>query len=475
MTGFARALAALLIMSVLIAPAASFAEEAAPGEAVPPVSEEAAPASLETASSTEAAPSEPLPAPAAIDPEIVPGEIIVKYDDRHADLATGAGQQLLEDAAAAQSLEVKDILPDQNLALLAGAGGDAGDEIAALNADPHVEYAEPNYRRSIDAIPTDDTYRDLMWALENTGQTVNGTIGTADADLDGLEAWNYSTGTSTVVAVIDTGVDYTHPDLANQMWDGSSCLDDAGGALGACIGGYDFVSGDKNPAPVGSTSDQAHGTHVAGIIAAEKNNGAGGIGIAPSAKIMALRFGLDTISEVKAINFARENGAKIINASFGGSAFSQAEYDAIEDFTQAGGIFVASAGNGGDDQIGDDLDQGAIYPAAYDLAGIVSVAATDQSDALADFSNYGEDAVDVAAPGRNVVSAVPGNAYSYKSGTSMAAPYVAGTFALGMSLRPDLSAAALRAALLQSGDALATLSGKTVSGKRVNAGRFAAG
>lgn len=400
-------------------------------------------------------------------------EILVKYKENKLDLEDADGQEESEALATSEDLSVEEHLEEANIAILSTSGDEETQSvIERLEDNPLVEYAEPNYARSFGSIDTDDTNRALQWALENTGQEVNGTSGTVDADVDGNEAWTLSTGTSTIVAVIDNGVLYTHEDLINQMWDGSSCVSESGDALNNCNHGYDFENSDLSPLPtiqVGtSTYDGYHGTHVAGIIAAQMNNGVGVVGIAPNTKIMALKFGLDVASEVKAIDFAIQNGAKIINASYGGSEFSQTEYDAIQRFKDAGGIFVAAAGNSTADN-----DTTAQYPASYDLSNIISVAATDQNDALASFSNYGATSVDIGAPGRHILSTATTDGtdetYAYLSGTSMASPYVAGAVALVMSLFPNASQATLKGAILSSGDAVPALAGNTVSGKRLNA------
>lgn len=414
-------------------------------------------------------------------PYIEPEEIIVKYKENRVDLERESGLIKSEELAATEDLSVEEHIEGANIAVLATTGTESTESaIERLEDSPLVEYAEPNYARTFGSIDTTDTLRETLWALENTGQTVGSTAGLLDADIDGKEAWDLSVGSSTIVAVIDNGVLYTHEDLANQMWDGSACKTETGDTLNNCNHGYDFASStspDLTPLPdlrIGtSTYDGYHGTHVAGIIAAQMNNGVGVIGIAPNAKIMALKFGLDVASEVKAIDFAIQNGAKIINASYGGSEFSQAEYDAIARFRDAGGIFVAAAGNGGLDVIGDDNDTQPIYPASYDLPNIISVAATDQNDEMPTFSNFGDESVDLGAPGRNIMSTITEDgtdaAYGRLNGTSMAAPHVAGVAALIRSLYPSATASAVKNVLLGSGDELASLSGMTVSGKRLNA------
>ncbi len=363
-------------------------------------------------------------------------------------------------------ITITQILSDTTV--LVEAHSSTNEAIRTLEDLPFVSFAEPNLERPAFALGTNDTYSDLLWSLENTGQAVRGVTGTAGADIHALSAWNLSLGTSSVVAVIDSGVLYTHPDLAANMWDGTNCVSDTGAALGSCIHGYDFADSDTDPAPIAASSTYEHGTHVSGTIAALKNNGIGGIGAAPSSVVMALRFDFDTASEIRAIDFARLNGAKIINASYGGTQFSQAEYDAIKRFTDAGGIFVAAAGNGSSDN-----DTSPIYPAAYDLPGIISVAATDQYDSLASFSNYGSTTVDISAPGTNIVSTyVVGtstSAYAYADGTSMSAPHVAAVVALIKSAFPLLSATSTKEAILSGGDTVSALTGKTLTGKRLNA------
>jgi len=408
-------------------------------------------------------------------PYIEPEEIIVKYKENRVDLERESGLIKSEELAATEDLSVEDHIEGANIAVLATTGTESAESaIERLEDSPLVEYAEPNYARAFGSINTTDTLRESLWALENTGQTVGSTAGLLDADIDGKEAWDLSVGSSTIVAVIDNGVLLTHPDLASNLWDGSTCLTETNVPLNNCEHGYDFADSDLSPMPeVPFQTSGEHGTHVSGIIAAAKNNNEGTIGVAPETKIMALRFGLDVASEVRAIDFAIANGARIINASFGGYQFSQAEYDAIARFRDAGGIFVAAAGNGGLDVLGDDNDTEPIYPASYDLSNIISVAATDQNDEMPAFSNFGDESVDLAAPGRNIMSTVTSDgidaSYGTLSGTSMAAPHVAGVAALIRSLYPSATANAVKNVMLISGDALGPLAGKTVSGKRLNA------
>ncbi len=280
------------------------------------------------------------------------------------------------------------------------------------NNDPDVEYAEPNYYRYATATPNDTDFSEL-WGLENTGLPVNGTAGTVGADIDATTAWDTETGDgSIVIAVIDTGVAYDHPEFtepaSENIWaNGDEAIDgtdtDSNGYIDDTRG-WDFVSDDNDPMDYNS-----HGTHVAGTIAAQGNNGAGITGVCWDAAIMPIRV-LDasgtglTSDIISGIEYADNNGAVIINLSLASTAFSQSEKDAID---ASSALFVCAAGNEGANN-----DSTPSYPASYTSANIISVAATDQDDALADFSpggssNYGATSVDVAAPGVNIYSTIP--------------------------------------------------------------------
>lgn len=341
----------------------------------------------------------------------VPREVLVKFKNSKVNLQTIAGKAAALNFSRSKSLEKKEDLGKSNIQVLTIKDAKTVEQkIAELKSDPNVEYVEPNYKRYPAVINTNDTYKENLWGLDNVGQSVNTVAGSIDADIDAPEAWAISEATTTVpiiVAVIDSGVAYNHPDLIANMWDGTNCKDENGSVLGGCNHGYDYQDQDKTPLPTTSS----HGTHIAGTIATVKNNSKGIIGIAPNAKIMAIKYGSDISSEVKAIDFAIQNGARIINASFAGASFSQSEYDAINRFKNAGGVFVAASGNGenyGDLSAGDNHDgQIHLYPSDYNLDNIISVAATNQNDQLADFSDFGATSVDVGAPGVNVYSTVP--------------------------------------------------------------------
>ncbi len=348
--------------------------------------------------------------------------------------------------------------------------------VDAYEKSPDVEYAQPNYRLYPTKTANDTYYDRYLYGLNNTGQTVNGSAGTPEADIDAPEAWDETTGSQrTVVAVIDEGVDVNHPDLRDNIWrnpgeiPGNNIDDDKNGYVDD-VNGWDFVNNDASvydPDPVTGRGDE-HGTHVAGTIAARGNNSVGVSGVNWNARIMSLKFlgknGGTTLDAVEAINYAVDKGVKISNNSWGGGGYNQALYDAIKNAGAAGHLFVAAAGNDGSNN-----DTRASYPASYDLPNIISVAATDNNDTLASFSNFGAKSVDLAAPGVDVVSTYPDRRYAYMSGTSMATPYVTGVAALIKSQNPALDAARIRSRILESVDKKANLQGSVATGGRLNA------
>ena len=337
--------------------------------------------------------------------------------------------------------------------------------LAAYKSNPYVLYAEPDFRIQLEATPNDPRFSSL-WALNNTGQTG----GTFDADIDAVEAWNTTTGGgTTIVAVIDTGVDYTHPDLAANIWTNPGEIpgngqDDDGNGYVDDVHGYDFVNLDGDP-----MDDHSHGTHVAGTIGAVGNNGVGVAGINWNIQIMALKFldafgGGFTEDAIAALNYAVAKGAKISNNSWGGGGFSQALFDAIRNAQSAGHIFVAAAGNESNNN-----DSFPFFPASYNLDNIISVAATDHNDNLASFSNFGATSVDLGAPGVSILSTTPANTYDTFSGTSMATPHVAGVVALVRELHPEWTYSQVVTQILSTVDPVSALAGTTVSGGRLNA------
>ncbi len=338
---------------------------------------------------------------------------------------------------------------------------------SALQSSPDIEYIEPNYLYTPDALIPNDRDFATLYGLDNTGQTG----GINDADIDAPEAWEISTGGDVIIAVIDTGVDYNHPDLAGNMWSNANeipnnGIDDDNNGYIDDVRGWDFANETNDP-----MDGMGHGTHVAGTIGARGNDGVGVVGVNWRVRIMPLKFmdqGIGSTSNaIRAINYAVAMGARISNNSWGGAGFSQALYDTIRAAGQAGHLFVAAAGNEGLDN--DDTAGSPHYPSSYNLDNIIAVAATDDSDLRVPFSNYGRTSVDLGAPGLSINSLRPGGRYQPLSGTSMAAPFVSGVAGLLLSINPELTVAQMRQAIFQGVDPLASLSGITVTGGRLNA------
>lgn len=329
--------------------------------------------------------------------------------------------------------------------------------------DPRILRVEPNYLLFAQALPNDSSFSQ-QWALYNYGQTG----GTANCHINAAQAWDITTGANVVVAVIDTGVDYTHPDLVNQMWVNpgeiaGNGIDDDGNGYIDDIYGFNFAQDNNTP-----FDDNGHGTHCAGVIAARGNNGIGIAGISWGAKIMACRFlganGSGTVSDaIEAINYAVANGARILNNSWGGTGYSAALETAIQNAKNNGVLFVAAAGNSAKNN-----DVTPHYPSSYPIANIISVSATNHNDALASFSCYGKQSVHIGAPGVSILSTVPGG-YAIYSGTSMAAPQVSGTAALLLSMNPAMSLLELKDRLIWTGNTASGLAQTTVTGLRLNA------
>ncbi|MBI4433950.1 S8 family serine peptidase, partial [Candidatus Uhrbacteria bacterium] len=315
----------------------------------------------------------------------VQDEVLVQFKARHIDLRTASGMSAVRAFADAHTLDIDTLIASSNTAVFRTRGNaSVTGVVARLRWIPEVLHAQPNFTLEFQS---NDALYTSLWALENSGQAVNGTTGTSGKDIDAPEAWNRSEGNNVIVAVIDSGVAFNHPDILANMWDGTNCVREDGAPLGGCQHGYDFEDGDTNPLP----TSEDHGTHVAGTIAAVRDNTIGTVGVAPRAKVMALKIGLTTAQEIRAIDFARQNGATIINASWGGYGPAVGDLqlkEAIERFGAAGGIFIAAAGNGSSNHNDGDPNS-ALYPAAFDSNNIISVAATDQQDGLATFSDYG--------------------------------------------------------------------------------------
>jgi subtilisin family serine protease/methionine-rich copper-binding protein CopC len=304
-----------------------------------------------------------------------------------------------------------------------------------------------------------------------------------DADIDAPEAWEINTGSRDIlVAVLDTGVFYPHPDLAANMWtnpgesgldaDGldksTNGLDDDGNGYIDDLRGWDFVNNDNDP-----MDDNFHGTHCAGTIGAVGNNGLGVAGVCWEVSLVGLKFlganGGGALSDaVEAVFYSNTLGGdaqkKITSNSWGGGPYTQTLADAIAAANEKEILFIAAAGNADSNN-----DITPTYPTNYDFPNVISVAATDPNDELAGFSNFGATTVDLAAPGVQTFSTFPGGAYAPISGTSMATPHVAGTAALLWSFSPELTPAEIKSAILGSVDPLPALADKCTTGGRLNA------
>lgn len=339
--------------------------------------------------------------------------------------------------------------------------------LSLLNANSEIHFAEPNYILSLQGQESGGT-KDLkpeLWGLHNTGQNQ----GQADADIDAPEAWALQQDPAAytpIVGVIDTGVDYTHPELREHMWKnpgeiaGDGIDNDNNGYIDD-VYGWDFANDDNDP-----MDGNNHGTHVAGTIAAQ-DNGEGITGVTQNARIMALKFLSDegsgtTEGAIEAILYANAMGVDFTNNSWGGGGFSVALREAIA----SGPLFIAAAGNNNKNN-----DQEPHYPASYELPNVISVAASDRLDQRASFSNYGQNTVDLAAPGKDILSSIPGNSYASYSGTSMATPHVAGVAALILNHYPQSNRDQLKARLLHNVDRLTALSTVSRTGGRLNAYR----
>ncbi len=341
--------------------------------------------------------------------------------------------------------------------------------IQQLEKNNNVIFAEPNFIIRIKDLPSKMLPNDLsknLWALNNTGQN----NGKNDADIDAPEAWAVMPATvkkPVIIAVIDTGVDYKHPDLKDNMWvnqgeiEGDRLDNDNNGYIDD-IHGFDFAYDDGDP-----MDKYGHGTHVAGTIAAKGNNGQGTTGVNwnGSAQIMALKFMRDsgegsTADAIKAIVYATNNGAQITNNSWGGGDYSQALKDAIDNSP----LFIAAAGNDGRSN-----DQQEFYPASYDLTNIISVSASDRNDKMPEFSNYGKNSVHLSAPGDSIYSTIPNGKYETKSGTSMAVPHVSGVASMILNKYPEATPQQIKLRLMNGVDPLTDFTDKTISGGRLNA------
>lgn len=420
--------------------------------------------------------------------EFVPGELIVK-------LVPGQDVGLMGTFAEEYGAEIVEHF-DMPESMFKSFGGDLirlklpqgielAEAIAAMKDDQRVVYAEGNevIRLEDEAVAPESTPSHLkdsevqgapndldsrLWGLHNVGQDG----GKEGADIHALEAWKVTKGDKSLrgplIAIIDTGIDYHHPDLKANLFvnageiagdgidnDGNGVIDD--------VYGYNAYANTGNP-----LDGHSHGTHCAGTIGAVGDNGIGVTGVMQDARLMAVKIFDDSGSTstdaiVRGLSYAAKMGADITSNSWGGGARSEAIFDA---FKANPALHIIAAGNSGYDN-----DKRDAYPANYELDHIVAVAASTRRDEKASFSQYGAKSVDVAAPGAQILSTVPGGGYGVKSGTSMATPHVSGVAGLIMSAYPEASNAEIKERLIQGSDPVPALEGLTVSQGRINAAR----
>lgn len=430
----------------------------------------------------------------------VEGEVLVQFA-QNASVADRAAARAAVQGRAAEAIQTAAMRSAgagvlERISLAGGVPVDRA--IQALANRPGVVFAEPNWRLSTAATSNDPYYTTSgrLWGMYgDDSPAVSGPAGTTNQFGSQAEkAWDagFTGSKSVVVGIVDEGIDITHPDLAANIWvnpfetagdgvdnDGNGYIDD--------INGWDFYSND---AGVYDGAADDHGTHVAGTIGGVGGNGVGVAGVNWNVTMISTKFlGVDggtTANAIKAIDYLTDlktrHGVNLVasNNSWGGGGYSSALHSAIIRGANAGILFVAAAGNGGSDGIGDSNDSTAYYPTNYStLQGtstqraasyeaVISVAALTSTGDLASFSNYGATTVDLAAPGSGINSTLPGGGYGNYSGTSMATPHVTGAVALYASAYPNASAATIRSAILNSTRATSSLTGKTVTGGRLD-------
>lgn len=422
-------------------------------------------------------------------PAFVEGELLVKFK-------TTLNTQAIEVSLESIGAQTIDVIPQiQVRKVRITSGKTVSQMVDELNSSDNVEFAEPNYIVTTHVTPNDPNYGSL-WGMSNTGQS-GGLVG---ADISAEAAWDITTGSADVfVGIIDTGINYDHEDLAANIYtnpgedawsnpndpNSGNGIDDDGNGFIDDWKGWDFVNNDNDP-----DDDNMHGTHCAGTIGAIGNNSKGVAGVNWIVKMVPLKFldsngSGDTDDAIKAILYASDLGIHVLSNSWGGGGFSSAMEEAIEYANDKGVLFVAAAGNDGGNN-----DISPHYPSNYDVPNILAVAASDDSDqralwgsggggggdcgigcnsvmAATPGSNYGPNTVDIAAPGKNILSTVPGS-YATLSGTSMATPHVAGAAALVLSKTPGLDTFALKAKLMNSVDRLPAFENIIASGGRLN-------
>ncbi|WP_235942053.1 S8 family peptidase [Pontibacter fetidus] len=433
----------------------------------------------------EFATSHEAAAAAGIGQQYVANEVLVKFK-------AGASAEAKSAALARISGKVKERILTK---MMERAGDREGltlvhtpmaalEAISKIKGGAEIEYAEPNYIYTHAAASSDPYYTNgSLWGMYGDGTSPANQYGSQAG-----EAWaTGNTGSkSVVVGIIDEGIQYTHPDLAANVWtnpyDPVDGVDNDGNGYVDDVHGWDFDGNNNEVYDGGSRGSlDDHGTHVAGTIGAA-NDGKGVVGVNWNVTIISLKFlgrrGGTTANAVKAVDYLTDlktrHGMNVVasNNSWGGGGFSQALYDAVNRANAKEILFVAAAGNGGSDGVGDNNDAVASYPSNMDLPNVIAVAAITNTGAKSSFSNYGATTVDIGAPGSAINSSTAFNTYSSYNGTSMATPHVTGGVALYAASHPGSTAAAIKNAILSSAVPTASLSGKCVTGGRLNVSGF---
>lgn len=412
-------------------------------------------------------------------PEYIPGELVVKLKGvSSASRIQAAVIQRLQDRLGTRAVaDMESFETDSSLhKIVLSDAKNTRQALLALSQDAQVEIAEPNFiYRSFgqaDFAAPNDPELGRLWGMNNTGQAdSSGQVGKAGSDIGVFPLWQRGIvgSRSVVVAVIDTGVDLTHPDLKENIYINPKEIpgngkDDDGNGFVDDLSGWNFVSKSNNP-----NDDQDHGSHVSGTIGARGNNGVGIVGVNWNVSILPIKFldagGSGSLQNaVESINYARKMKVNIMSNSWGGGGFSQTMLKAIQDAREEGILFVAAAGNESNNN-----DSTPTYPATYNVDNVLSVAATDNRDQLASFSSYGSKTVHVAAPGVRVYSTTKNGGYNTFSGTSMATPHVSGVAALLLAAQPQMTYAQIKDRLIKTSQPVTSLRKRVAAKGRVNA------